>query len=427
MNPPLDFFKKHAIVCAIMNDHAYDTVICGAGPAGIAAALSSVLSGAHTLLLEKLPVPGRKLLASGGGKCNFSNTLSDKDFMNSFGRNGRFMTDALRAAGRDFILKFLEEKGVNAKIVDGLYYFPESESAADIRSAFLRTAQSKGLELQTDTPVRGLIMENGRIAGVRTPYGNVECRKFILAAGGTAMSTLGGSGDGLRLAESAGHSIVPPLPAMAPVYTADSWIPVLSGVSLPDAELFFTAGKASGRIHGEILFTHDGLSGPAALSLSGPMYRAWEQNPGKFTLHLNFLAGRNMPYWIDTIDSFRKKESDRLLRSSLGALLPRSLASALTAMAGLSETKNQTLKNADRDNMAKILTDTILTVRSLCPMEKAMAMSGGVSLKEVDPRTMQSKLVQGLYFAGEVLDLTGPCGGFNIQFALSSGYLAGMK
>ena len=239
------------------------------------------------------------------------------------------------------------------------------------------------------------------------------------------MPSLGGSGDGLRMAEAAGHTVTPPLPAMAPVCTAESWIPPLSGVSLPDAELKYSAGKTTAASRGELLFTHDGLSGPAALDLSGPLYRAREEKKDSFSLRLRFCAGLGQAEWTAHLDRFRSTEGAKLVRTSLGAFLPHSVASAVAECAGLEETKNHALRNADRDRLAGLLGAMPLTVAKRCPMEKAMAMSGGVRLREVDPRTMESRLVRGLFFAGEILDLTGPCGGFNIQFALASGLLAG--
>lgn len=403
----------------------FDVIVCGSGPAGLSASLAAVQSGARTLLLERLPGLGTKLLASGGGRCNFSNLLPEPEFMAAFGRNGRFMTDALRTGGLDFIRSFLRSEGIETVAEDGFHCFPSTGRAASIRDAFLHAAQKRGLTVKTSARADEIRIREGAVEGVRTAIGAFSCRKFILATGGTAMPALGGTSKGLLLAEAAGHRITPPLPAMAPIPVDDPWVSELAGVSLPDARLSFTAGRLRGSCRGELLFTHEGLSGPAALSLSGPAGRAWTEHRDSFRLILEPEAETDRKIWCERIDDARKKEPDKLFRSAPGRTMPRSLAARLAALAGLEDRRNRELKNADRDRAASLFAGIPLTVSRLSPMEKAMAMSGGVVLTEVNPKTMESRLVKGLFFAGEVLDLTGPCGGYNIQFAIASGRLAG--
>lgn len=406
----------------------FDIVIIGSGPAGLAAALSASQTDAKVLLCEKLSRPSVKLLASGGGRCNFSNTLPEQKFMECFGRNGRFMTDALRIFGRDQLLAFLRSQGVEPVLEDGVHYFPASRSAMDVRDAFLDAAVKAGTVLKTDMQITALhLTEDGSaIAGIETANGFSSCAKVILAAGGMAMSALGGTSSGLELARKAGHTIIKPLPAMAPLRVKEGFAGDLAGVSLPDAALTFNADKRRFDAKGELVFTHDGLSGPAALDLSANAYRVFERE-GELEFFFSPVAKMTAGTWRDQLEQFRMKEPQKLVKNSIAKFMPHSLADALCGKFGLPEFKNCELSNLTIEEFSRWLTAVPLHISALCQMNKAMAMSGGVSLKEVNPKTMESRLVRGLYFAGEILDLAGPCGGYFIQFAFASGYLAGLN
>ena len=406
-----------------------DVIVCGSGPAGLAAADAAAETGASVKVLEKQDRIGGKLPYSGNGKCNFSNVLDDVPFMNAFGRAGRFMTDALRCGGRDWFCDHLRKHNVEVEAIDGFHYFPKSGDAMDIMNSFY---QAKVVYEKRRVVTSVCLDENGAVCGVRVRYPSqvdeifYPAKAVILACGGTAMSALGGTAAGLRVAEQLGHKIVQPLPAMAPLYLQEDWLKELSGVSLKHVQLQYSSGRNHGKTTGEMLFTHDGVSGPAALNLSNDAYRVWQDEDAraKFELKLNFDTTVD---WRSSIDMFRKQESNKFLRSSLSTFLPKSLAFAICKHLGWEERKNQTLKDVERDQLVSLLTSCPLTIARLCPMERAMAMSGGVSWREIKPQTMESRLVPGLYFAGEMIDLTGPCGGYNIQFAVASGRLAGLS
>ncbi len=404
----------------------YSVVVAGTGPAGIAAAYFAAQSGARVLLLERLDKPGVKLLASGGGRCNFSNTLPENEFMMSFGRNGRFMTQALKFFGRDQLLEFLKKHGVPHTVTDGKYYFPASGRAADVRDAFLENAKKMGVRLRMNARVTQILTDENGVTGAVLESGEtIPCKAVILAAGGNAFSPLGGSACGLELAKSAGHTIVKPLPAMAPLVSNGLNFAGLAGVSLTDAKLSLVAEKKRLTTRGELVFTHDGLSGPAALNLSAPAYREFDK-AGSLPFTFAPVAELSEPAaWQKLLTDLRTKDPKKLFRTSLARYMPHSLANELCALAGAENVLNMALNNQLVEKLAKLLSGVPLTIAKLCPMAKAMSMSGGVALKEVDPATMQSKLVPGLFFAGEILDLAGPCGGYHIQFAFSSGALAG--
>lgn len=403
----------------------YDIVVCGAGPAGLSAALAAAECGKKVLIAERLSKPGVKLLASGGGRCNFTNTLPENKFMESFGRNGRFMTDALRVGGRDWLLAFLRDHGVVPVLEDGFHYFPESRSAMDVGDAFLDTAVKLGAEIKTNMKITGIrLADDGSVAGVDTENGGGDCKKLIIAAGGMAMSVLGGTDAGLELARRAGHTIVKPLPAMAPLRIREKFD--LAGVSLPAAALSMVSERKRIRAEGGLVFTHDGLSGPAALDLSAPAYRTFERE-GELEILFQPVAKLDGAKWREQLEHCRKHESQKLVKNSLAKCMPHSLAERICILFGTDDMKNGELNNNLLEQFAKYLGGIPLHIHALAPMEKAMAMSGGVSLKEVDPHTMESRIVPGLYFAGEILDLAGPCGGYNIQFAIASGRLAGLS
>jgi predicted Rossmann fold flavoprotein len=238
------------------------------------------------------------------------------------------------------------------------------------------------------------------------------------------MPQLGASSSGLFLAQESGHKITPLLPAMAPLFLAENWAKELSGISLPDAELSLSCGSTAQKSRGTLLFTHDGLSGMAALNLSNTAYRMWSSKPQKLKISLNFSAKKTQADYAQLLAQFAKEASDKLVKTSLSGLFPKALATKICEISGVENRKTGDLKASEKELLCRNLCAMPLSIEKLSPPEKAMAMSGGVSLKEINPATMGSRLVKGLFFAGEITDLTGPCGGFNITWALASGFLA---
>lgn len=405
----------------------FDAIVCGSGPAGLAAALAAASHGAATLLLERDHMIGRKLCATGNGRCNFSNTLPPLKFMERFGRNGRFMTDALRAAPREFFLDLLQQEGIRPVVEDEIHYFPMNGRAPDVRDAFLRAARRAGAETRLSTGVRRILVENGTVKGVETQSGEtISAEHVILACGGTAAPALGGSDSGLELAKSLGHTVREPVATLAPIHVDDPWTGELAGLTMADAELGVMNGTRHISMRGSLLFTHGGFSGPAAMDLSGAVNRILA-NEGTARVFLRALPGQKEQGWFDYLVRERETVPDHLLKNSLARVLPRSFAGLVCERMFGPEFHSKRLTNAAAHELAHFLDRIEFTVSRPATMDEAMAMDGGVSLREVDPRTMGSRLVSGVHFAGEILDLTGPTGGFNIQFALSGGYLAGLS
>ena len=405
----------------------FDAIVCGSGPAGLAAALAAASHGATTLLLERDHMIGRKLCATGNGRCNFSNTLPPLKFMERFGRNGRFMTDALRAAPREFFLDLLQQEGIRPVVEDEIHYFPMNGRAPDVRDAFLRAARRAGAETRLSTGVKRILVENGAVSGVETQSGEtISAEHVILACGGTAAPALGGSDSGLELAKSLGHTVREPVATLAPIHVDDPWTVELAGLTLPDAELGVMNGTKHISMRGSLLFTHGGFSGPAAMDLSGAVNRILA-NEGTAKVFLRALPGQKEQGWFDYLVRERETVPDHLLKNSLARVLPRSFAGLVCERLFGPEFHSKRLTNAAAHELAHFLDRIEFAVTRAASMDEAMAMDGGVSLREVDPRTMGSRIVRGVHFAGEILDLTGPTGGFNIQFALSGGYLAGLS
>jgi len=405
---------------------SFDVVICGSGPAGLAAALAAASNGSSTVILERDYVAGRKLCATGNGRCNFSNTLHPLKFMAEFGRHGRFMVDALRAAPREFFLDLLQKEGIRPAVENEIHYFPANGRASDVRDAFLKAARKAGAEIHLSHPVKRIIVEDGAAAGVETETGEIiRAKHVILACGGVAAPALGGSASGLELAKTLGHTVREPVPALAPIHVDDPWTAELAGLTIPDAELDVKVGTRCVSMRGSLLFTHTGFSGPAALNISGTLNRVLLEEKSS-QVFLRVTPGRKEQGWFDYLIEEREKVPDHLLKNSLARLMPRSLAALVCERFFGPEFHSKRLTNAGAHELAHFLDGIPFAVSKAAGMDEAMAMDGGVMLKEVDPRTMESRIVRGVHFAGEILDLTGPTGGFNIQFALSGGRLAGL-
>ncbi len=403
-------------------------LVVGGGPAGLMAAGQAALQGAAVLLLEKMARPGRKLLLTGGGRCNLTNDAPLDAFIASFGPQGPFLRQALARFFSADLRAFFEELGVPSLTEPDGRVFPVSGRAEDVLEALLRWNARSGVTLQTGAAVQRLLVEGGRIAGVQVvgedaprPAGAV-----ILATGGASYPGTGSSGDGYRLAEAAGHTIVPVRPALVPLETAGDVAARLQGLSLQGVSVrLWCQGKRQAAALGDVLFTHFGLSGPLVLSLSRQAVDALREGR-RVSLSIDLQPGLDE----GALDEHLRQELDRHGRQKLGTLLrgllPARLAAiCLEGIAVEGEKWAHQVTAAERGRLRAWLKDFRLEVSGHRPLREAQVTAGGVDTAEVDPRTMASRLVAGLYFAGEVLDVDGDSGGYNLQAAFSTGWLAG--
>ena len=400
--------------------------VVGGGPAGLMAAIAAAERGRRVVLVEQLEGLGKKLLASGGGRCNLTNTLPHDAFMARFGRQGRFMQPALAAMDSRGLRLFFDALGVPTHAPDGVHVYPVSEKAFTVQSALLRRMRQLGVAVRLGVRVTGLWIEAGRLCGVKTGGGHVAAPRVIVATGGRSHPELGATGGGYGLARQAGHTLVEPTPALVPLVTREAWPRRCAGVAVSPVRVWIDLARQSrAGVTGDVLFTHRGVSGPAALDLSGDVAALLAKHK-EVPLRIDLAPGTSAAQWAARFDRWQADSGARTVRGLLDRWLPKSLADAVSAAAGIDPAmRPAAVPRTRRRALAEHLAALPLTVIGTEGWDHAMVTRGGVSLKEVDPRTLESRRLPGLFFAGEILDLDGPCGGFNLQWAFSSGRLAG--
>ncbi len=417
----------------------YDVIVVGAGPAGMMAAGQASIAGARTLLLERMRRPGRKLQLTGKGRCNLTNTAQLEAFIDHFGRNGRFLRSSFSRFFVQDLLDFVHNLGVETVTERGGRVFPVSQDALEIVNALERWLKQSNVELKPSSRVKELRIEQGRLQGLmvqdahNSPGGDpltepriIDASAIIIATGGASYPATGSSGDGYQLAESVGHAIIPIRPALVPLVTRGDTAASLQGLSLRNVEVkLLIDGKVVGSGMGEMLFTHFGLSGPLILSLS--------------RLAVDGLSsGANVQVSIDLKPALDETQLDaRLLRdfdahgkkqfrTVLKELLPAKMILTCIVQTGIEADKEaHQITSEERGRLRSWLKDLRFEVVGHRSFRQAIITAGGVDIRQVDPRTLGSRLVEGLYFAGEVLDLDADTGGYNLQAAFSTGWVAG--
>ena len=404
-------------------------VVIGGGAAGLMAAVIAGREGAKVTLLEKMNYVGKKMGITGKGRCNITNASDMSDFIKNTPGNGKFLYGAYERFTNEDLLQLLHDAGLETKVERGGRVFPASDSALDVRNIFMKLMKHYGVDVHLEEPVKKLLVDDGVVTGVVTDKETYHADAVVIATGGKSYPATGSTGDGYILAAQVGHKITDIRPSLVPIVTEESWVKDLMGLSLRNVELSVVAkNKVQAKMFGEMMFTHFGITGPIVLSLShtvGKLMR--KKNIGTIGLDINLKPALSP----ETLDKRLQKDFDlyskKQLINGMKDLLPSRLIPLIIELAGIDPQKpiNQISKE-ERQQIGYMLQHMPLTVKGLRPVEEAIVTAGGISLKEFNPKTMESKLVKGLYGAGEVLDIDAFTGGYNLQAAFSTGFVAAM-
>lgn len=409
-----------------LKEEKFDTVIVGGGASGMMAGILASENGEKVAIIEKNSTLGKKLLLTGNGRCNLTQAnFSNREFVEKLGKNGKFLFSGLSVFGTHETQEFFEKLGLKLKTEKDGRVFPESDKAQDMLDALKKSLKKNGVVVKLNQNVLDFETEDGKIICVKTAERKIYAKNFILSTGGKSFPTTGSIGDGYKWLEKMGHTIISPAPALTPIKIKERWVKELLGVSLPNVGIkILQQDKKIFEITGEILFTHFGLSGPAIINAS----KYVSQNISACKIFLEFdlfptltLFALEEKLKID-FENYKKKD----LKNYLAEYFSQKLALTILELSKLeTDRKIYSLGKTHRNNLAKLLKNIRLSVDSLLDFESAMITSGGVSLKEVENKTMRSKIIPNLYLAGEILDLDGPTGGYNLQIAWTTGYVAG--
>ena len=410
-------------------------IVIGGGPAGMMAAITAAENGNDVMIIEKMPTFGKKLLITGKGRCNITSSLYMSEFIKNTPGNGVFLYSAFQNYTNKDIIEFLRRQGLEVKEERGNRIFPVTDKSIDVLNCFLSRIKELNIKYRLNTKVEKILIKNNEVLGVRTNKEIIQTEKIILATGGKSYPLTGSTGDGYKIAEELGHKIIPIKPSLVPLEVYEKDIcKSLQGLSLKNTKIRLIDIERNKVVYedfGEMIFTHFGISGPTILSSSAHLvrYKGIEE----------LLKNKKIKISIDVKPAMTEEQLDnRILRDfkeyknkqfkhSLDKLLPQKMIPEVIKLSNINEEKRvNEITKEERKQIIKLLKNFEITIKGCRPVEEAIITSGGINTKEINPKTMESKLIKGLYFAGEIIDVDSYTGGFNLQIAYSTGYTAGV-
>lgn len=406
-------------------------IVIGGGPAGMMASIKAT-EKADVILIEKNDILGKKLLITGKGRCNITNAVDISEFVNNIPCNGNFMYSALYTFTNEMLIHFLNDLGLKTKVERGQRVFPVSDKSLDVLNTLKRCAIDKGVKIYSNESVKAvLVNEHNEVIAVKTDRNTINCDKVILATGGKSYPKTGSTGDGYIIAKQLGHTIIEPKPSLVPLVTKEVYN--VQGLSLKNVGIKIMDIINNKKIYedfGEMLFTHFGISGPIILSASSYLVRYKDikekMKNGGIKIYIDFKPALTNEVLFERIRRDFEKYKNKMFKHGLDDLLPKKMIPIILELSKINEDKKMCdISNKEVDIIVDLFKKFELTVEDFRPIEEAIVTSGGINTKEINPSTMESKIIKGLYFAGEIIDVDAYTGGFNLQSAFSTGYLAG--
>lgn len=406
-------------------DIQFDVAVIGAGPAGMMAAVQAAKKGSRVALIEKKDRAGIKLLMTGNGRCNLTQAEFEvNELVKKYGKNGRFLYAAFSQFGPKQVIDFFGREKLKTKIEKGGKVFPKSDQGKDVLNVFIKLLKENNVNFFYESDIENFVIEDNRIVAVEMRKRTVTAAKYIIAVGGKSYPNTGSTGDGYVWAKKFGHEIIKPEPVLVPINT-DPIHEQLQGVSVHNCEISLLQNdKKIAKVDGDMIFTHFGVSGPAILNISRDVKKALAK--GEVKLSIDFKPFLSEAQLDEILRNDLEKNANKNLSNCFEDLFSPKLREFLLAYSGINLEKHAAnISKAERIRLVKLFKGFKLGIESLMGFEKAMVTCGGVATKEIDSKTMQSKIIENLYFAGEILDVDGPTGGYNLQMCWATGYLAG--